>query len=111
MRHGELDGKRILQAATYDTMWAVQRDMFKEIQARASRAGIELPYESFGQGISWFLLGWRGHKLVNHSGGDRGFRTDLFMSPADSVAVVVMANQEVADVGVLARALLGLVLR
>jgi CubicO group peptidase (beta-lactamase class C family) len=111
MRRGELDGKRILLAATYDTLWSVQRDMSKEIQARATQAGIELPFESFSQGLSWFVLGWKGHRLINHSGGDRGFRTDLYMAPDDSVAVVVMANQDAADVGVLARQLLGLVLK
>lgn len=110
MGRGELDGTRILKAETYDQLWGVERDMFNEIQARAARAGIPLPYESFHQGLSWFVLGWQGHRLINHSGGDRGFRTDLYIAPDDSVAVVVMANQERADVGVLARALLGLVL-
>jgi len=111
LRRGELDGQRILRAETYDQLWSVQRDMFKEISARAAQAGIPLPYQSFHQGLSWFVLGWKGHRLINHSGGDRGFRTDLFIAPDDSVAVVVMANQDGADVGVLARGLLGLVIR
>ena len=111
MNRGELDGKRILQAASYDRLWGMERDMFAEISARAAQVGVPLPYESFHQGLSWFVLGWKGHRLINHSGGDRGFRTDLFIAPDDSVAVVVMANQDRADVGVLARQLLGLVLR
>jgi hypothetical protein len=35
----------------------------------------------------------------------------VFIAPDDSVAVVVMANQDRADVGVLARDLLDLVLK
>ncbi|HKP28724.1 MAG TPA: serine hydrolase domain-containing protein [Gemmatimonadales bacterium] len=111
LNRGELDGQRILKTETYDQLWSSQRDMFEALKARAARAGVPLPYESFHQGLSWFVLGWNGHRLINHSGGDRGFRTDLFIAPDDSVAVVVMANQERADVGELARQLLGLVLK
>ncbi len=111
LRRGELDGNRILKAETYDQLWGVQRDMFDALKARAAAAKVELPYESFHQGLSWMVIGWQGHRIINHSGGDRGFRTDLFLAPDDSVALVVMANQDGADVGVLARALLGLVLR
>ena len=111
MNRGELDGRRILKTETYDQLWASQRDMFEALKERATRAGVPLPYESFHQGLSWFVIGWKGHRLINHSGGDRGFRTDLFIAPDDSVAVVVMANQERADVGELSRQLLGLVLK
>jgi CubicO group peptidase (beta-lactamase class C family) len=108
---GELDGQRILSSESYDVLWKNERDMFAPLKARAEAAGVPLPYESFNQGLSWFLIGWKGHRLINHSGGDRGFRTDLYLAPDDSVAVVVMANQERADVGELARQLLGLVLK
>jgi CubicO group peptidase (beta-lactamase class C family) len=111
LNRGELDGQRILKTETYDQLWASQRDMFEALKERAARAGVPLPYESFHQGLSWFVIGWKGHRLINHSGGDRGFRTDLYIAPDDSVAVVVMANQERADVGELARQLLGLVLK
>ena len=111
LNRGELEGKRILKSESYDVLWKNERDMFEALKARASAANVPLPYESFSQGLSWFLIGWRGHRLINHSGGDRGFRTDLYIAPDDSVAVVVMANQERADVGELARQLLGLILR
>ena len=111
LNRGELDGQRILKPESYDLLWKNERDMFAPLKARAEAAGVPLPYDSFNQGLSWFLIGWRGHRLVNHSGGDRGFRTDLYLAPDDSVAVVVMANQERADVGELARQLLGLVLK
>ena len=44
----------------YDTLWRVERDMFKEIQARASQAGIELPYESFAPGNELVRAGVEG---------------------------------------------------
>ena len=111
LNRGELDGQRILKAESYDRLWNNEHDMFEALKARAAAAGVPMPYESMHQGLSWFVIGWKGHRLINHSGGDRGFRTDLYLAPDDSVAVVVMANQERADVGELARQLLGLVLR
>jgi CubicO group peptidase (beta-lactamase class C family) len=111
LNRGELDGRRILKPESYDRLWNNERDMFESLRARAAAAGVPMPYEYFHQGLSWFVLGWKGHRLVNHSGGDRGFRTDLYIAPDDSVAVVVMANQDRADVGELARQLLALVFR
>jgi CubicO group peptidase (beta-lactamase class C family) len=83
--------------------------MTTELQARATRAGITLPWQRYAVGLSWFLLTDRGRHLINHSGGDLGFRSDLYLVPAESLAVVVMANDQTADVGKLARTILNLV--
>jgi CubicO group peptidase (beta-lactamase class C family) len=111
LRRGELDGQRILSGAAYDQLWTPTRDLTTQVRERAQRAGIDLPYESFGIGLSWFVLGHQGRRLINHGGGDRGFRSDLLLAPDDSAAVVVLANDETADVGALARELLALALR
>ena len=111
LHHGELDGQRILAAQSYDLLWTPTRDITSEIGRRAQQAGMQLLFQSFQIGLSWFVLQYKGHRLINHSGGDRGFRTDLLLAPDDSAAVVVLANDEGADVNDLSRTLLDLLLR
>ena len=74
MNHGELDGRRILQASTHELMWK-----------RATPSPV---------GISWFLGEYRGTAMVGHSGGDTGYATDLAMLPEKKIAVVWMMNSD-----------------
>ena len=111
LRRGELDGNRILAESSYVKLWTPSRDMTAELQERARQARIELPWESYAVGLSWFVVRYRGKRLVNHSGGDRGFRSDLYLAPDDGIAVVVMANDQTADVQKLARSVLDVVFR
>ena len=76
MNRGELDGKRILKASTYDLMWKPAGDKWRNI------------------GISWFLGARRENPTVGHSGGDTGFRSNLLMIPDKGVAVVMMSNYD-----------------
>jgi CubicO group peptidase (beta-lactamase class C family) len=92
LRRGILDSARILDSASYDRLWEVQRDITPELRARAQRASIELPYDRFAIGLSWFLATRRGRRLVTHGGGDLGFRSDLLLDPDGRAAVVVMTN-------------------
>src|SRR6185295_389737 len=71
MNRGELDGKRILKASTYDLMWKPAGDKWRNI------------------GISWFLGARREDQTVGHGGGDTGFRSNLLMIPDKGVAVVM----------------------
>lgn len=109
LRRGELDGRRILADSSYDDLWTATRDMTADLQARYARAGLTPPWQRYAIGLSWFLLTDKGRQLVNHSGGDLGFRSDLYLVPAESLAVVVMANDQSADVAKLAKTILGLV--
>jgi CubicO group peptidase (beta-lactamase class C family) len=79
MNHGELDGVRILKASTFDLMWKPATDLH----------GQRTP-----TGISWFLGEYRGNRLVQHGGGDTGFRTGLAMLPERKIAVVWMTNAD-----------------
>lgn len=89
MNHGELDGKRILQASTYELMWKPAEGIGE------AAAGTYVTSE----GMSWFLGTYRGNALVTHSGGDTGFITDLVMLPDRKIAVVWMANCDWIDAG------------
>jgi CubicO group peptidase (beta-lactamase class C family) len=106
---GTLDGVRILADSSYDQLWKVQRDMTAELTERATRAGIKVPYDRMGVGLSWFLPSRDGRQLVSHGGGDTGFRTDILLSPTEQVAIVVMANGDRVNVQDLSMALLEVV--
>lgn len=83
MNRGELDGRRILKASTYDVMW---KPAFESKDLPGSAIGVR------AVGISWFLGEYRGHALVTHTGGDTGYATDLALLPDEKVAVVWMCN-------------------
>jgi CubicO group peptidase (beta-lactamase class C family) len=76
LNHGELDGRRILKAQTYDIMWTPQHKLNEDRTV----------------GISWFLGQYRGQVTVSHSGGDTGYATFLMLLPEKRIAVVLMSN-------------------
>jgi len=103
---GALGDVRILPASGYDELWKPQYDMLPALAERARQAGAKLPYDSMAVGLSWFLPVRAGRRMVWHSGGDTGFRTDLVLVPAEQIAIVVLTNGDWADPGKLSAALL-----
>jgi CubicO group peptidase (beta-lactamase class C family) len=77
LRRGELDGKRILKASSYDVMWKPTGDPKRPVA------------------ISWFLGELGGHRTVAHGGGDVGYRSSVLLLPDDGIGVVMMLNSEV----------------
>jgi CubicO group peptidase (beta-lactamase class C family) len=80
LNRGELDGKRILRASSYDLLWSPRSESFEWI------------------GISWFLGEHRGHRTVGHGGGDLGFRSNFTMLPDEGLAFVMVSNTDRAPV-------------
>jgi CubicO group peptidase (beta-lactamase class C family) len=97
LAHGTLDGGKILEPGSYDSLWKSQRDMTAELKQRAAQAGVKVPYDSLAIGLSWMLgkrpTGW----IVTHSGGDEGFRSDLLLSPDRKIGIVLMTNGGIRD--------------
>jgi CubicO group peptidase (beta-lactamase class C family) len=85
MNHGELNGRRILQASTHELMWKRARDLGGPAPAPSTPSPV---------GISWFLGEYRGTAMAGHSGGDTGYATDLAMLPEKKIAVVWMMNSD-----------------
>ncbi len=85
MNRGELDGRRILDASSYELLWTP-----------AVEAGV-----SDGQpryiGLSWFLSDYGGYQTVSHGGRDIGYTTNLVMVPDAGVAVIVLSNYSGPD--------------
>jgi CubicO group peptidase (beta-lactamase class C family) len=97
---GELDGARILEVATRDSMWTPIRDI--------ASAGPDVRRQAIG--LSWFLGKHRGHDIVSHGGGDTGYITDLVLVPEGRKAVAWMANADWISQPPLTRAALDAVL-
>lgn len=109
LNRGTLDGAEILPRPAYDRLWRAERDMTEQIRARIEAGGGVLPFTSMHQALSWFVVVQNGHTLINHSGGDTGFRSDLLLAPDANAAVVVMTNSS-ADMVALSRQLMAAVL-
>ncbi|MCI0696446.1 serine hydrolase [candidate division KSB1 bacterium] len=92
MNRGELEGKRILQALTYDVMWKPAGEQWSHIA------------------ISWFLGKYGEYPTVSHGGRDVGFVSNLVMMPGQSIAVVMMSNFDRASIGDVTRAALAVAL-
>jgi CubicO group peptidase (beta-lactamase class C family) len=70
---------------------------------RARKAGKPMRYGSVGQGLGWWMFSLGGQNLVNHSGGDVWFRSDVLLWPAETTGVVVMMNDESGNPGELSQ--------
>jgi CubicO group peptidase (beta-lactamase class C family) len=46
----------------------------------------------FAYGLGWVIGQYRGHRIVEHSGGVDGFLTDCMLLPDDDIGVVVLTN-------------------
>ena len=85
MNRGELEGRRILDASSYELLWTPA----VEVGARDDRL--------VHVGLSWFLSDYAGYQTVNHGGGDIGYRTNFVMVPDAGVAVIVLSNYSGPD--------------
>lgn len=90
MNHGELDGTRVLSAATYDEMWAPQ---------------VASPWGDFfgpfvaNYGLGWWIGDFNGHSIIANYGADIGFQTYLGIFPDEGLAVIAMANLHDPEAG------------
>lgn len=97
LRHGELDGQRILEPDSYAELWRSHATTGEEVWEEAAALG-------------WFLGTYRGHRMVHHDGSDPGFETVLVLLPDDDLALVVLTNCNTAPLGAITDATLDLLL-
>ena len=82
LNRGELDGRRVLAAASYDELWR-------------PRARIRRDRE---MGLAWILGDHRGIPFRAHGGRDPGFASAFVLFPDRGVAVIVLSNCDRAPV-------------
>ncbi len=74
---GELEGTRILDAATIDEMQRIQN-----------------PAVDDGQGLIWYFEDFGVHHVMGHDGEDPGTRAFMYFDPATGNGVLLVANGE-----------------
>jgi CubicO group peptidase (beta-lactamase class C family) len=74
LSQGELSGRRILRASTYEEMWRAAGEAFPQI------------------GLGWFLWKRGEERVVGHNGSDTGFVADVELLPERGIAVIVLCN-------------------
>ncbi|MGH9238948.1 MAG: serine hydrolase domain-containing protein [Vicinamibacterales bacterium] len=79
LNRGQLDGQRILRAATYEALW---------------EPTVETSMQGARMGLSWFVGKRAGRRTIFHAGGDTGFRSYLLLLPDDAIGVVLVSNWE-----------------
>jgi CubicO group peptidase (beta-lactamase class C family) len=94
LRHGELDGTRILSATSYNVLW--KRGAEVEFCRPPGHTDCRKPGGSVG--LSWFLQDKDGQLIVSHGGGDDGFITEIVLIPGRDFALVMMSNSDAAGV-------------
>lgn len=94
---GILDGRRILNEASYAALWRPVALTGEETWMEAACLG-------------WFRGTYREHAVVHHSGSDSGYFADLVLLPELQVGVVVMANAYSATAWAITDAALDLML-
>ena len=66
-----------------------------------SKNSPDIYFANYGYG--WMLSSYKGHYRVEHGGDVTGFTANVAFFPSDKLGIVVLTNQEVSDVPVLAR--------
>lgn len=78
LNKGRLGDKQILNPTSYELLWRPYASISED--------------ESAFAGLSWFISDYKGFKLIDHSGEDVGFETNLALLPEKGLAVIVLAN-------------------
>ena len=94
LNRGNFQGNKILSPSSYELLWKPWAEISEGEQV----------------GLSWFLGEYRGEKIIEHGGGDIGFRTHFVMLPDKRAAAVVLCNLGPAPVEEITHAALDVIL-
>ncbi|MBV8051330.1 MAG: beta-lactamase family protein [Acidobacteriaceae bacterium] len=81
--------ERLLKRSSFDEMWTVTK--LKNGEPNSGHYG-------FG----WAILNKNGHRVIDHGGAWQGFKSHISRYVDDKLTIVVLANLEQADPGVIA---------
>jgi CubicO group peptidase (beta-lactamase class C family) len=87
LNQGELEGARILSAASYDELWKSHGETWFP-------PDLERNY-----GLGWAIGRYREHLIIGHGGADVGFNTFLALLPEESMAVIMFTNYSTFGLG------------
>jgi CubicO group peptidase (beta-lactamase class C family) len=85
---GKWNGKEIIPAAY------IEQAMSSQMVVSGGMPGKENPDLHFSNyGFGWLLSSYRGHYRVQHGGNIDGFSANTCLYPTDSIAIIVLCNQ------------------
>jgi CubicO group peptidase (beta-lactamase class C family) len=87
MNRGELEGRRILDASSYDLLWT---PALEEVRVSGDNRPVHI-------GLSWFLSEKAGCQVVSHGGRDTGYRANFVMYPEVGGAIILLSNYSDPD--------------
>jgi len=92
-----LYGEKLLKKSSLEQMWI----------ATMAKNGADAP---FNYGFGWFVDSYRGHRLVQHSGGTPGFSSVIYRFVDDKLTIIILTNHSDRIVDQLAIDLAGICL-
>ena len=86
--HGVFAGRRLLSDSVVAEMHAPQ--MLIPITPRAEGLNPDTHFSAYGLG--WFLLDYRGRKVIHHGGNIDGFSAEVDLMPEENLGLVILTN-------------------
>jgi CubicO group peptidase (beta-lactamase class C family) len=90
---GRVDGKRLISPAVFHELFTPQAIVPLDFYP----AWREVAPRVVTYGLGWFLFDYHGHRAAMHTGSIDGMSTILGLLPDDRVGVVVLVNQDHAE--------------
>jgi CubicO group peptidase (beta-lactamase class C family) len=90
---GTFQGNRLLSQASLAEMQRPQMVVRKEGIIRTAYPDSD----QVSYGLGWFVHDYRGHALLSHTGGLRGFRARIVLVPAAKLGIVFLMNSGVGS--------------
>lgn len=86
--HGVFAGRRLLSDSVVAEMHAPQ--MLIPITPRAEKLHPSTHFSAYG--LAWFLLDYRGRKVIHHGGNIDGFSAEVDLMPEEHLGLVILTN-------------------
>jgi CubicO group peptidase (beta-lactamase class C family) len=83
-----LSARKLLKTSSYEQMWTAHK--LNNGQPRS----FEFRGEQSGYGFGWFLMSYKGHKLITHGGTVSGFSGVIHRFVDDKVTIIVLTNSK-----------------
>lgn len=98
LNHGAMpSGERLFSEAS-------SREMWQGVSIRPATAPSAIPAAALRRfseyALGWFVWDYRGHQVIEHSGGVTGMITEVVMVPERNFGFVVFSNTPAANAGV-----------
>ncbi|MBN1148269.1 MAG: beta-lactamase family protein [Anaerolineales bacterium] len=96
LNRGNFAGRKILDPSAYDLLWKPWAEADQD--------------DGEWVGLSWFISEYKGERIIQHGGGDTGFRTHFVLLPERQAAAIVLCNTIPAPVEAVAHSALDILL-